>query len=213
MPRIYILTTLIILICFFRQFADEADIFSKEARTFTDMHIPMFRILKDAYGGNLKPIAAKCIYTSTEPAAIILEDLKKEGFRLADLTDGLDLKHCLLVMRTIAKYHAASLILHLQDPSRFKVFLDNFFSQDFHNGMSGFFSCAVRSVKDEIKTWPGYEKYLGTLNALENAAIHHWVNGVRRDEAGFNVLIHGDLWKNNMMFRYSEKSGEVEDIR
>jgi fructosamine-3-kinase len=36
---------------------------------------------------------------------------------------------------------------------------------------------------------------------------------LERDDDDFNVFVHGDLWKNNMMFRYSDGTNEVMDVR
>jgi aminoglycoside phosphotransferase (APT) family kinase protein len=33
-----------------------------------------------------------------------------------------------------------------------------------------------------------------------------------RDDEEFGCVSHGDLWQNNLMFRYSDKTGMLEDI-
>jgi hypothetical protein len=48
---------------------------------------------------------------------------------MLDRCQGLDLDHCLLVMRTLAKFHAASVVLHQQDPDSMKEYDLNFFSE------------------------------------------------------------------------------------
>jgi hypothetical protein len=48
---------------------------------------------------------------------------------MLDRLQGLDLDHSLLVMRTLAKFHAASAVLHQQDPESMKEYEVNFFSE------------------------------------------------------------------------------------
>jgi hypothetical protein len=73
-----------------------------------------------------------------------LEDLCAEGFKMADRRQGLDLAHCLLIMHHIAKFHAASVVLHDQDPESMSIYYQSIFSEPAlrevcHNIMSGMY--------------------------------------------------------------------------
>ena len=190
----------------------ESDVFTLESAAFTKIHTPLFRMLKKVVGNNFQPFAAKCLYTSMDPETIVLEDLKKQGFTLATVTHGLDLKHCLLVVRTMAQYHAASMVMRFQNPDLFQTFRENFITKNPETGVSAYFISCVRTLKKHVEKWPGYEKYAELLGKIEPNVMKIWVNSFRREEDAFNVLIHGDLWLNNMMFRYSQ--GDVlEEVR
>ncbi|KAJ9581047.1 hypothetical protein L9F63_023771 [Diploptera punctata] len=177
-----------------------SDAFVTEAKIYSEIHTLM---INDELAKTIQPFAAKCFFTNTDTwhEAIMLEDLKKKGFRLAKVSLGLDLEHCLLVMRTIAQYHAASLALQ----SLFIKYPDS--------GMNQFLATSVRNLAQEVENWPGYEIYLDALKSLEPTVKNHLLEAVRIDEAGCNVLLHGDLWLNNIMFRYSEETGNVQDVR
>ena len=188
------------------------DAFIREAKILSEIIILMY---KEAFLEEFQPFAPKCIYTSREPPyeAIVLEDLKRKGFTLAKVSLGLDLKHCLLVIRTIAQFHASALILRQKDPHLFGLFIESHFIKHFNAGMNRLIQTCLKNLVEEINRWPGYEKYIETLKKLMSTGMNHWIEAVRNDDTEFNVLNHGDLWLNNMMFSYSEESGEVQHVR
>jgi hypothetical protein len=75
--------------------------------------------------GNFEPLYPKCIYACK--TFLVLEDLSAEGFRMGERREGLDLDHCLMVMRSLGKFHAASVILQQQDPDSMKEYDNSFF--------------------------------------------------------------------------------------
>ena len=58
-----------------------------------------------------------------------MDDLCAQGFTMAGRKNGLDLPHCLLVMRTLARLHAASVILREQNPASMSLFDKSFFTE------------------------------------------------------------------------------------
>ncbi|XP_069690944.1 uncharacterized protein [Periplaneta americana] len=191
------------------------NIFDQETAAFAIVFPTMYKLLDEVPSLNNQPFSAKYLYSDSHETAssIVLEDLKVKGFRLADnRTSGLDVKHCLLVMRTIARYHAASLVQYQKDPTIFEPLMDNVFSIDKDNGSKEFIEANINRVAKEVNTWPEYDTFLKKLQNLRDTAVEKWRLGVTRN-GEFNVLCHGDLWLNNMMFRYSEDAAEVEDLR
>lgn len=195
---------------------EKADIFGQEIDAFTIALPAVHRLLKKAYKENFSPIAAQYLYSTTdnEKTAIVLEDLKVKGFKLAERDLGLDLKHCLLVMRKIAMYHAASIIVFNENPETLKPFMSNIFSSGQAQGFAPFFCSTVEVCAKEVETLPDHkDRFADKLHKLSGKTMDEWYRAVQRDDTGFNVLCHGDLWANNMMFRYSEDTGEVQDVR
>lgn len=62
-------------------------------------------------GGNA-PLNGRGLFTQKEdPPLLVIEDLAPLGFRMADRQAGLDMDHCLLAIRGLARFHASSVAL------------------------------------------------------------------------------------------------------
>jgi hypothetical protein len=105
--------------------------FERESGAFMTIIPAVYRLLDDKSPGEFQPCAPRYLhYHSGSPTpAIVLDDLKEQGFRMADRKVGLDMKHCLLVMKTLAQSHAASAVLHLKVPEVFEPFGESFYCE------------------------------------------------------------------------------------
>ncbi|KAJ9589203.1 hypothetical protein L9F63_028013 [Diploptera punctata] len=188
------------------QMVKEGKVFERESEAISKITPSVYDILRKAPGdqNSQQPFAAKCIYSQLEypDIIIVLEDLKEQGFRMPERTEGLEMDHCLLVLRTLAKYHAATAVLYEQNPELFEPFKENMFKEKDKDKWNKFYSGTINNLVSKIKNMPNFEEHFKIqLEKIET----RW-----RD---FNVFAHGDLWLNNIMFRYSESTGQVQDIR
>ncbi|KMQ81398.1 hypothetical protein RF55_26455 [Lasius niger] len=54
-------------------------------------------------------LSGKGMYVQKDnPKLLVIEDLAPLGFRMASRQDGLDLSHCILAIRGLARFHATS---------------------------------------------------------------------------------------------------------
>jgi hypothetical protein len=133
---------------------------------------------------------------------------------MADRTVGLDMKHCLLVMKTLAQSHAASAVLHLKHPEIFKPFVESFYCERQRKSMEMFYQSLMENIAKEVEKWPLYsDRFACKLHRLADKTMDLLIKDTERKDDDFNVLVHGDLWVNNMMFRYSDDSDEVVGVR
>jgi thiamine kinase-like enzyme len=143
-----------------------------------------------------------------------MEDLRAQGFSMAERITGLDMKHCLLVMRQLGRYHAASAVLNEREPKHSQEFLESLYTTNPIETVERLFKMNAEKLANEVAKWPDYkEKFYEKLLKIADNAYTYFADSVKRDEEEFNVLCHGDLWSNNMMFRYSGDTGEVKNIR
>jgi len=147
-------------------------------------------------------------------AAIVLDDLKEQGFRLADRTVGLDMQHCLLVMKALAHSHAASAVLHLKDPQIFEPFSESFFCERQRKIIEFIFQSNLKNLAKEVEKWPLFnDRFANKLHRIADISTDFLIKLLERDDDNFNTLVHGDLKINNMMFRYSDVTDEGVDVR
>ena len=70
------------------------------------------------------------------------------------------------------------------------------------------------SLAKEVEKWPLFsDLFASKLHRVADNSVDFLIKIVERDDDDFNVFIHGDLWINNIMFRYSDVTDEVVDVR
>ena len=190
--------------------------FEREAGALMTIMPALYRLLDDKSPGEFQPFAARCLYyhSGSPASAIVLEDLKEQGFRIPDGTVGLDMQHCLLVMKAIAQSHAASAVLHLKDPEIFNPFSESFYCERHRKTIENIVYSNMKSLAKEVEKWPLFnDRFASKLHRVADKAVDSIIKFAETDDDDFNTFIHGDLWKNNIMFRYSDDTDEVMDVR
>ncbi|XP_063223191.1 uncharacterized protein LOC134531420 [Bacillus rossius redtenbacheri] len=190
--------------------------FPNEIKFFSQI-LPKFEaILESAAAGCFKPLAARHIHSrDTVPYFLVVTDLAPEGFRMAARQRGLELDHCLLAMKALARLHAASVALRDSDPLLVESMKENIFSEEPPSGiLQGFSKPSIVSIAKLVRQWPdGGEATATKLLDLADTFCQRLRQQLSPEGNRLNVLIHGDLWTNNMLFKYNDVTGGVEDIR
>uniref|UniRef100_T1PCR4 Ecdysteroid kinase n=1 Tax=Musca domestica TaxID=7370 RepID=T1PCR4_MUSDO len=136
---------------------------------------------------------------------ILLEDLKKLGFRNTKRQDGLDMEHCKKVLKKLAQWHAASAVrIERQGPYP-EQYVRGLTNRDgFDLLRTVMLTCAKNAAKS-AKTIPGHELYLEKMEKLGEIFTENFFEKTAVDPNEFNVLNHGDCWSNNIMFQYDDQ--------
>ncbi|KAF5293355.1 hypothetical protein FQA39_LY02840 [Lamprigera yunnana] len=158
--------------------------------------------------GAKEKFGAKLYYMSTIPKPILLiEDLSAIGFELKCRLEGLDLEHCFLALEKLANFHASSVALYEKNPELLLKFDQGLFSRN--ETIEKFLSVSIKELYSVCQRTPSLRQYYTKLQSIKDIRIQIF-NSVKRSTE-FNVLNHGDLWSNNMMFCYNS-NGLPQDV-
>ncbi|XP_063696922.1 uncharacterized protein LOC134827942 isoform X2 [Culicoides brevitarsis] len=180
--------------------------FEKEIIMY-DRILPKFQKLLESIG-DMDKIYSPAVFVDHENSTIIFNDLKQEGYELADRLNGLDEDHIRLLMRKIAKFHACSMILMENGEEDFSDFQEKPTS----SASASFDKAMLGACLEQMKTWQGYEKYVTKMEKLREKFTMQTRETLKKSNILPNVLNHGDLWVNNMMFKYNKETRKPEDL-
>lgn len=146
-------------------------------------------------------------YLGLENDILVLEDIVSKCFEnLKDRLETLDLDHCKVVMQTLGRFHAKSVIFE----ERNKTNLLNFCREkkivirSYDGPPPSVFTIGVKcalSVLDLLSELDSLtrDKFKALVNEIQ-CKLHKMLVPSANNR---NVQLHGDLWTNNLMFKYS----------
>lgn len=188
-------------------FMREYGSFKKEVDLYTT-------VFPEVLDGLDKRCIPEC-FLGLEDDVIVLEDMAHSGFEMTDKLKPFDLEHCRILMRMLAKFHAKSLIFE-------EVYQKNLHDEFSHcmqetlwplkeGRAKAMFDAAVKGTISVIDLMPG-------LDQEQRAKFKAKVEELCEDHAGKllpstkhkNVLCHGDLWANNILFKYDDDEKPLE---
>ncbi|KAG8253338.1 uncharacterized protein LOC124360543 [Homalodisca vitripennis] len=150
---------------------------------------------------------APCLQARTD--LILLRHLGQDGYVLADRKEGLDLQHCELVLRELAKYHAVSLALKHTDPATFNQ-IKSEIREVFVTGENVIINKSYDVCIDmALKVTTDLEsKAVTMLKGIQGNSLKLMIPFAAPKEP-LAVICHGDLWSNNLLFRYSPDNSKT----
>ena len=187
--------------------------FPRESMVLSSLIPAMYSLLQETSASKQNSLSPQHFYSQSNPDLIVMEDLKEEGYKLAERRRGLDMEHSLLVMRKIARFHASSAVLCEKYPEKIQPFYEGLLNGDYRANINAFYGKGMKNFATEVENWPKYkERFAEKLHNIADNTVDLMIKVLTRDDNEFNVLRHGDLWLNNLMFLYSD-SGKVIDVR
>ncbi|XP_012277574.1 uncharacterized protein LOC105698151 [Orussus abietinus] len=188
------------------EYIRNADFFHNEAYAYKEL-LPL-----------LGPVGPACIYAG--PEAIIMEDLKLAGYEVCDRMDLLDMNHCVSVLQTLASFHAKSYALKLKDRPGFLKLVSHLKEAVFPRDEKPAIGQAVEaslhhailqleSIKPRTKD---VEKAIEAVGGLRGKTVDIMKDALFSPEGQFHVLVHGDPWNNNLLFKH-DQAGRVVDVK
>lgn len=158
--------------------------------------------------------APKCYSIMEEPSQMfVMEDLKESGYIVVDRQAGLDLEHCKVVVKKLAKMHAASMVLAESDPEMFQIFDFGLINKNstFGSAMPSIFIAGLGSLIEESANWPDFQEITEKLKGIKDNFEDRAIKCIDQENS-FKVLNHGDLWTNNFMIKYEDNKQTPVDV-
>lgn len=149
---------------------------------------------------------AKCYETRIDEKmeVVVLENMKDAGYFLWDRNVGMNREHVVEILKNYGKLHAISFALKDQKPELFcdlvshlkDIFVEVF--QNLKNTEKGIF----KDVTDLAKT-KGFDDIVEKAMILDQQRSEIHLNPDTKNP--YAVIVHGDCWNNNFMFKYKVK--------
>lgn len=191
-------------------FGDDNTIFEVETKMYLEI-LPEIQKLINLSGDN-SILAPRMIYSSTEPAQILIfEDICPKGFSTCE-EKGLSLELTKRAVSRLGQYHAASMVMDSNQSNKLKDYNQGIFKLNLGGEGLGFMTMNLKLFIKALKTWPGYEIY---VEKFENIYKNFYELGKKNTlpnepGIGYNVLNHGDFHAKNLMFKNIENPTEAE---
>lgn len=135
---------------------------------------------------------------------LIFSDLKSKNYTVNCRRSRLDLEHATLTVRTLALFHAASVVLRLRGKLDISDLVPTYLTRG-TSGVRKFRNGATEVLaKTIINEWGPEWREIGERLLKKATSCHNVEKFGQIDESRLNVLNHGDLWTTNIMFKYSK---------
>ncbi|XP_055706849.1 uncharacterized protein LOC129803968 [Phlebotomus papatasi] len=185
----------------------EYNIFKQEMEMY-DQILPEYQRLLRTIDDHSQ-ISPKSIYCDYDNSIIVFEDLSARGFKMVDRRVRLDRYHAELVLMKLARLHAASVAVEAKSTYNLKKFQTGMFNRK-TSGVSSYFLTNLDALINCISKWKGYEYYADKLRKLRPHLEERARQMYDPKDDDLNVLIHGDLWTNNVMFKYNNQEQPID---
>lgn len=181
--------------------------FNREVRLYTKI-FP--EIINDCNDNNYIP---SC-YLGLENDVIVLDDMISKGFRiLNNKLNPLDVEHCKIVMCTLAKYHGRTIIFEERNKMSLLDFCreNKIVIRSYDGPPPSVFTTGVKCALSVIDCITELESSTrDKLKALVNEIQLEMHKMLVPSTKYRNVQLHGDLWTNNLLFKYSADEKPVQ---
>uniref|UniRef100_A0A1A9VBG5 CHK domain-containing protein n=1 Tax=Glossina austeni TaxID=7395 RepID=A0A1A9VBG5_GLOAU len=184
--------------------------------------VPEFERMYAKVGRKIR-FAAKSYTLATQEEHVLLEDLRRYGFKNVRRQDCLDLEHLKNALEKLAQWHAASAVMVQQSGLFDMKYRRGMLNEDGKELLQNVFDDTGRYVLKNITKLEGHEEYydevvksnyllekiyqLFILLVFQRTFFSKFTDiffeNAQVDPEEFNVLNHGDYWSNNIMFQYA----------
>ncbi|XP_055856528.1 uncharacterized protein LOC129919609 [Episyrphus balteatus] len=143
---------------------------------------------------------------------VLLEDISPKGFKNVKRQDGLDTDHTKSVLKILAELHAVSAVRFEQKGNYENSLMVSTFREDSRESLETMLKPLMKILVNCFSKHETGIKYLPKLKPFFDKMAERYIEDSKLNLEDFNVIIHGDLWTNNIMFRHNEEGKREETI-
>lgn len=206
----------------FREYVDTIGAFVKETGFFADLIYDLNKyVIKqktDCEEVDTNTWTCDCYFS--RPDIIVLEDLTAIGFKQIEDRKPLDYDHCIVVLKTLADFHASSIIYEEKQSKITKnekaqkiidkysniLFETEWVTTEGHPG-NKFLNASIKGMETIVKYLPNYGENYENFKLIQEKVSHVsklMCEVVKPSKRFRNVLCQGDLTINNIFFKYKD---------
>ncbi|XP_037922341.1 uncharacterized protein LOC119658739 [Hermetia illucens] len=184
-------------------------IFTKEVEMYEKI-VPKFEEIFQENGIETA-FVPKCWKVVDNPEMLIMEDLGARKFTNVDRLNGMDMEHVKMVLSKLAQFHAASVCVLEKNGPFSKQIMSSLFDDESCNFFRALQPIVWGNIVKNLRLWKTCQEYVDRIEGMIDRIfdLHKEAYDPNPDE--FNVILHGDLWTNNIMFQHDE-NGHPKDI-
>lgn len=194
------------------------DVFAREAFIYNEL-LPTFVEFQKQRGLSAKDSFLsfpKCYLAladkENDDFIVIMEDVRTKGFTMWPKNRAARIDHCRMVIETLAKFHAVSFALKDQRPEIFykfkkitdisrKVFLQETVIE------------VIKGIYDTVINFLDDKQQRQVMEDVKENMVPYFNDCVGEESNDrFSVITHGDIWNNNVMFKYNIRVGHSNEI-
>lgn len=146
-----------------------------------------------------------------QPKYLLFKDLSKKKYFKVQRYSGLDEIHLKLTLEKLAKFHACTAFMYHQNRELFS----NHQQPNVSEYLKIFHPMFIKSVERIIDTvskqnWKNSNRIVEKLKEFKINMIDKVSEAFMINEHEMGVLNHGDLWIDNLFFRYDKQKNPID---
>lgn len=189
------------------EYVKEFGVFEKEIGVFKDI-IPKIATYSSIKWAPLSYLSKKDV--------MVFEDLHTDGFEMVTNNNGLfDVHHQLVAVGLLAAMHASSIVYEKQNNEMknenwFHLLDENVYPSDPKAMKSKTHNNVVDTLCELLRKIPKYEDSVNEILPAFRKLMLQMKKFVKPSNHYRNVFCHGDLWSNNILFKYATFNNGID---
>uniref|UniRef100_A0A182JJY9 CHK domain-containing protein n=1 Tax=Anopheles atroparvus TaxID=41427 RepID=A0A182JJY9_ANOAO len=188
------------------------DVQRKEMDVYQFVVPELKRMMKSV--GERSELYPSALAVDRKHEVILFKDLAQDGYRMADRTKGMDMAHLKMAITMMAKLHAGSMKLREQDPTIFEHYRTGMITRE-TEAFHPMFVLIYDALVDEVAGWgPEWGTYHRKLEILRPNFVEYGLRVFDNDPDAEDlcVFVHGDLWVNNLLYKYDTQGTPCDAV-